>query len=164
MAFAPIGSMVDKVIDKSVGFVSIIGPGLKYVKTAKKVTKFSNPVKATTYTAGMLLEICVGKYEKYSVLCAVWATTTTAGLVSGNPALIAVGLEAKLEMKFWRIFIANSSGDGNLLFLLQNQIILSFLFIKKYDHFKAIISSYYLNFIYFRYRPLNPVLRVYSIL
>ena len=69
MAF--VGPMVDKVIHKSSEFVPIIGPGLKYVKTAKKVTKFSNPVKATTYTAGMLLEICGGKYAKYSVLCTV---------------------------------------------------------------------------------------------
>jgi hypothetical protein len=66
MAFAPIGPVVDKVIEKSVEFVPVIGPGLKYVKTAKKVTKFANPVKATTYTAGMLLEICGGKYAKYS--------------------------------------------------------------------------------------------------
>ena len=71
MAFAPIGPVVDKVIEKSVEVVPVIGPGLKYVKTAKKVTKFSNPVKATT---------------------------TTAGLVSGNPALIAVGLEAGNEI------------------------------------------------------------------
>ena len=66
MAFAPIGPVVDKVIEKSVEFVPVIGPGLKYIKTAKKVTKFS--------------------------------TTTTAGLVSGNPALIAVGLEAGNEI------------------------------------------------------------------
>lgn len=98
MAFAPIGPVVDKVIEKSVEFVPVIGPGLKYVKTAKKVTKFANPIKATTYTAGMLLEICGGKYAKYSVLCAVWATTTTAGLVTANPALIAVGLEAGNEI------------------------------------------------------------------
>ena len=98
MAFAPIGPVVDKVIEKSAGFVPVIGPGLKYIKTAKKVTKFANPVKATTYTAGMLLEICGGKYAKYSALCAVWATTTTAGLVTGNPALIAVGLEAGNEI------------------------------------------------------------------
>ena len=81
-------------MDKSVEFVPVIDPDLKYVKTAKKVTKFSNLVKATTYTSGMLLETCGGKYAKYSVLCAVWATTTTAGLVSGSFALIAVGLEA----------------------------------------------------------------------
>ena len=37
MAFAPIGPVVDKVIEKSVEFVPVIGPGLKYVKTAKKV-------------------------------------------------------------------------------------------------------------------------------
>ena len=98
MGFAPIGPVVDKVIEKSVEFVPVIGPGLKYVKTAKKVTKFTNPVKATTYTAGMLLEICGGKYAKYSALCAVWATTTCAGLVTGNPALIAVGLEAGHEI------------------------------------------------------------------
>ena len=98
MAFAPLGPVVDKVIDKSVEFVPVIGPGLKYIKTAKKVPKFSNPAKATTYTAGMLLEICGGKYAKYSVLCAVWATTTTTGLVSGNPALIAIGLEAGNEI------------------------------------------------------------------
>ena len=96
MAF--IGPVVNKVVEKSVDFVPVIGPGLKYVKTAKKVTKFANPVKATTYTAGMLLEICGGKYAKYSALCAVWATTTTAGLVTGNPALIAVGLEAGNEI------------------------------------------------------------------
>ena len=48
MAFAPIRPVVDKVIDKSVEFVPVIGPGLRYIKTAQKVTKFSNPVKATT--------------------------------------------------------------------------------------------------------------------
>ena len=89
---------MNKVIDKSVEFLPVIGPGLKYVKTAKKITKFSNPVKATTYTAGMLLELCGGKYAKYTALCAVWATATTAGIVSENPALIAVGLEAGNEI------------------------------------------------------------------
>ena len=80
MAFAPTGPFVDKVIQKSVDFVPVIFPGLKYVKTAKKITKFSNPVKATTCTAGMLLEICGGKYAKYSVLCGV-------GLEAGNEIL-----------------------------------------------------------------------------
>ena len=75
MAFI-IKPVVEKVIEKGVDFAPIIGLGLKYVKTAKKVTKFTNPVKATTYTAGMLLEICGGKYAKYAVLCGVWATTT----------------------------------------------------------------------------------------
>ena len=96
MAF--IGPVVDKVIDKGVEFVFVIGPGPKYVKTAKKVTKFSNPVKATTYTAGILLKICDGKYAKYSVLCAVWATTTTVGLVTANPGLIAVAIKAGNEI------------------------------------------------------------------
>ena len=67
MTFAPIKPVVEKVVNKSVEFVPLIGPGLKYVKTAQKVTKFSNPVKATTYNAGV---------------------------ATGNPALIAVGLEA----------------------------------------------------------------------
>ena len=98
MAFAPLTPVVEKVVNKSVEFVPVIGPGLKYIKTAKKVTKFTNPVKATTYTAGMLPEVCGGKYAKYSVLCTVWATTTTAGIVTGNPALIAVGLEAGNEI------------------------------------------------------------------
>ena len=96
MAF--IGPVVNKVVEKSVDFVPVIGPGLKYVKTAKKVTKFANPVNATTYTSGMLLEICGGKYAKYSALCAVWITTTTAGVVTVNPALLAVGLEAGNEV------------------------------------------------------------------
>ena len=60
MAFVG-GPVVEKIVQKSVEFVPIIGPGLKYVKTAKKVTKFTNPVRATTYTAGMLLELCGGK-------------------------------------------------------------------------------------------------------
>ena len=98
MAFAPIGPVVDKIVTKSVEFVPVIGPGLKYIKTAKKVTKFTNPVKATTYTAGMLLEICGGKYAKYSGLCAVWVTTTAVGVATGNPALLAVGLEAGNEI------------------------------------------------------------------
>ena len=98
MAFAQIGPVVDKIVIKSVEFVPVIGIGLKYIKTAKKVTKFTNPVKTTTYTAGMLLEICGGKYAKYSALCAVWITTTTAGVVTVNPALLAVGLEAGNEV------------------------------------------------------------------
>ena len=96
MAF--VGHVVDKIVNKSVEFISVIGPGLKYVKTAQKVTKFTNPVKATTYTAGMLLEICGGKPAKYSGLCAVWLTSTAAGLLSANPALFALGLEAGNEI------------------------------------------------------------------
>ena len=71
MKFASIKSAFDKVIEKSVEFVPVIGPGLKYIKTAKKVTKFTNFVRTTTYTAGMLLEICSEKYVKYTALCAV---------------------------------------------------------------------------------------------
>lgn len=97
MAFAPIEQVVSKITEKSLGFTprpSIIGPGMRYIKTADKITKFTNPVKATTSTAGLLLDICGGKYAKYSVLCAIWATTTTVGLVSGNVALFAVSIEA----------------------------------------------------------------------
>ena len=98
MAFVPSSPIVEKAIKKSVKFVPVIGPGLKYIKTAKKVTKFSNPVKATTYTAGILLELCGGKYAKYTALCIVWISSTTTGIASGNPALIAVGLEAGNEI------------------------------------------------------------------
>ena len=80
MAF--VEPVLNKVIEKGIEFVPIMGPGLKYVKTATKVTKFTNPVKATTYTAGMLLEICGGKYAKYSGLCALWAASSTAGLLT----------------------------------------------------------------------------------
>lgn len=98
MAFIPVGPVVDKIINKGVDLLPIVGPGLKYVKTARKVTKFTNPVKATTYTAGLLLELCGGKYAKYSGLCAVWATTTGLGLLTANPGLIAVGIEAGNEI------------------------------------------------------------------
>jgi hypothetical protein len=98
MSFVPIKPIVEKVANKAQDFIPVIGPGLKYVKTAKKVTKFSNPIKATTYTAGILLDICGGKYVKYSALCAVWATSSTIGLATGNPVLIAVGLEARNEI------------------------------------------------------------------
>lgn len=94
MAFAPIGPVVNKIVEKSVEFVPMIGPGVKYIRTAEKVTKFSNPLKATTYTAGLLLEICGGKPAKYTAFCTVWLTSFTAGLATGNPALIAVALEA----------------------------------------------------------------------
>ena len=98
MAFSPIGSLVKKVLEKTVGFVPVIGPGLTYTKTVQKVTKFTNPVQATTYTVGMLLDICGGKVVKYYVLCTIWVTTTTAGVATGNPVLIALGLEAGNEI------------------------------------------------------------------
>ena len=44
MAFVPFSPIVKKAVEKSVEFVPVIGPELKYVKTAKKVTKFANPV------------------------------------------------------------------------------------------------------------------------
>ena len=101
MAFVsliPLQPLVEKIVEKGVGFIPIIGPGLKYSKTAKKVTNFTNPVKATTYTAGMRLEICGGKYAKYTGLCAVRETTTTVGVLTGNAALIGVGLEVGTEI------------------------------------------------------------------
>lgn len=55
MSFAPIKPIVEKVVDKSVEFVPIVGPTIRYAKTAKKVTKFTNPVRATTYTVGLRL-------------------------------------------------------------------------------------------------------------
>ena len=98
MAFGPIGPVIEKVTTKSLEFVPLVGPGLQYVKRAKKVTKFSNPVKATTYMAGILLEICGGKPTKYATLCTVWATATAAGIATGNPGLIALGIEAGSEI------------------------------------------------------------------
>ena len=83
-----------KVAEKSVEFIFVIGPGLRYIKTAKKVTKFINPVKATTYTARMSLKTCDGKQVKYTVLCSAWATSTTIDLVTGSSALVVVRLEA----------------------------------------------------------------------
>ena len=71
MAFAPIGHVVNKVAEKSVELLPVVGPGLKYIKTAKKVTKFTNPV---------------------------WATSAAAGIVTGNPAFIAVSIEAGQEL------------------------------------------------------------------
>ncbi len=43
MAFAPIGPVVNKVIDKSVEFVHLIGSGLTYVKRARFLTSL-NPL------------------------------------------------------------------------------------------------------------------------
>ena len=37
MAFAPIGPVVNKVVEKSVEFVPVIGPGLRYVKTSSSI-------------------------------------------------------------------------------------------------------------------------------
>jgi len=44
------------------------------------------------------LHLIIKSYAKYSVLCAVWVITTTTGLISENPALIAVDLEAGNEI------------------------------------------------------------------
>jgi len=99
MAFlGPVGPIVDKLVEKGSDFIPIIGPGLRYVRTAQNVTKFANPIRATTYTSGLLLEICGGKTAKYSVLCSVWATSTILGVATSNPALLAVGMEAGNEI------------------------------------------------------------------
>lgn len=98
MSFTPIKPVVNKVLEKGVEFAPVIVPGIRYIKTVQKVTKFTNPVKATTYTAGLLFEICGGKIAKYAGLCAVWATTSVIGMSTGNPALIALGLEAGNEI------------------------------------------------------------------
>ena len=68
MSFTPITLIVNKTIQKSFEFILIINQSLRYVKTAKKVTKFTDPVKVTTYTASMLIELHGEKYAKYTVL------------------------------------------------------------------------------------------------
>ena len=98
MGYIPIKPLVEKLSAKAVEWTPVIGPGLKYVKTAKKVTKFTSPVKATTYTVGMLLEICGGKYAKYTAQCTAWATMSAAGIATGNPALIGIALEIGQEI------------------------------------------------------------------
>ena len=71
MGFTVIGSIINKVAEKNVEFVFVIGLNSKYIKTAKRITKFSNLIQANIYTAEMLLKISGRKYAKYSPFCSV---------------------------------------------------------------------------------------------
>ena len=93
ITFAPIEPVVKKVVEKSVKWVPIVDPCLRYRKTAQKVTKFSNPIKAFTYTASILLEICDEKYAKYVTGCIVWSISTTVDILIASPTFVSFSLE-----------------------------------------------------------------------
>jgi hypothetical protein len=92
MAFLP-RSLVDKTMSVATEYVPIVGPAFKYSRKAMKVTKMTDPVKASTRAVGYLVSACTGPIIKYPALCAMWAASGAVGITTGNPVLIAVSLE-----------------------------------------------------------------------
>ena len=82
-----------KVGTKAAEFIPILGPGVEYVKKAKKVTDISDPVTASSRGIGMIFKSCFGKTAVVSAECALWLTLSVAGGLTANPALIALGAQ-----------------------------------------------------------------------
>jgi len=87
-----VGPVINKIVEASVDYTPVIATGLRYVKTSKRITKFSNPVRATTHTAASLLELFGGKYLKYITLCLVWSTSTLTGVLTANSKLLTLNI------------------------------------------------------------------------
>ena len=84
---------IEKALEKTTEFAPIIGPAVKYTKKAIAVTKFSDPVKATTRSVGYLVSACSGPVIKYPALCSLWLGTGALGFAAENPTLIGASLE-----------------------------------------------------------------------
>lgn len=82
-----------KIGSKAAEFVPILGPSLEFTKKAKKVTQMTDPVSASSRGIGILFNYCFGKAGALSLECILWLGFSTAGGVTCNPALIALGAQ-----------------------------------------------------------------------
>ena len=53
----------------------------------------ADPVKASAMGVATISDVCGGPIIKYPVLCGIWSTSLVAGLLTGNPTLIAISVE-----------------------------------------------------------------------
>lgn len=82
-----------KIGTKAAEFVPILGPTLEYAKKAKKITEMTDPVSATSRGIGIMFNYCFGKAGALSIECLLWLGFSTAGGVTANPAMIALGAQ-----------------------------------------------------------------------
>lgn len=81
------------ITSKAAEFVPILGPSLEFTKKAKKVTEMTDPISASSRGIGMLFNYCFGKAGGLSLECILWFRFSTAGGVTCNPTLIALGTQ-----------------------------------------------------------------------
>ena len=82
-----------KIGTKGAEFIPILGPTLEYTKKAKKITKMTDPVSASSQGIGILFKYCFGKTGAVSIECALWLTFSVVGGATCNPTLIAAGAQ-----------------------------------------------------------------------
>lgn len=78
---------------KTTEFLPIVGPTLEFTKKAKKITKISNPITATSRGIGVLFDFCFGKTGAVTIECVLWFSLSVAGGATGNIYIIAAGAE-----------------------------------------------------------------------
>lgn len=91
MGFIPT-SLINKVAEKSLNYIPLVGPVVKFTKKAKNITDFADPIRATTRASGFLIEACTGPIIKMPIFCVLWASSGILGVATGNPALIAYSI------------------------------------------------------------------------
>lgn len=82
-----------KVAGKGAEFLPVLGPVAQYTKKAKKITKLSDPVSATSRGIGIMFNYCFGKAGAMTVECLLWISLSTVGGIAANPLLITTGAE-----------------------------------------------------------------------
>lgn len=84
---------IKKVASTGSEFIPVVGPMVKFVTKAEKVTKITNPVTAASRGVGMVVIACTGPIIKFPALCALWGATAVVGGMTANPVLIGASLE-----------------------------------------------------------------------
>lgn len=79
MSFIP-NAIVEKVVSDGSEYVPVIGSAFKYSRKAMKITKMTDPVRASTRAVGCLVAACTGPVVKYPALCSMWAASALIGI------------------------------------------------------------------------------------
>jgi len=82
-----------KIASKAGEFIPVVGPGITYIKKAKKVTGLTDPVSAGSKGMGTMFNVCFGKTGAITVECVLWLGFSVAGGLTANPVLISAGAE-----------------------------------------------------------------------
>jgi hypothetical protein len=102
LVFVPIKPFIDKAVNVGADFVPIVSPAYKYTKKASEISKLTNPVAALSRATGYVVITCTGPVISRPIICGLWASSTVAGWVSGNPGLIAFSFEmANIMLEDW---------------------------------------------------------------
>ena len=89
--FLPSVPITEKIL-KVAKYVPFLGNAAKFTRKSQKIYKVTNPIKASSMGVARVIDLCGGPVIKYPVLCGIWASSLSAGLITGNPTLLAIAL------------------------------------------------------------------------